>query len=126
MAGPSALGNRRGALFPSLLLGLSRPIHLDWQCRSSSASRRSDLACGIALRWTRLGRSALQQWIDPLLEFRDRRLAPDLLAVDEEGRCRVHFQHFRRVFLIGCDLVEQRLIVQAGLDLILAQARLPA
>src|SRR5579859_74315 len=67
------------------------------------------------------GRSAsLQKRVDLLLEFLNRRLALDLLAVDEEGRRRVHLQYVAGVFLVGGDLVEQRLVLQAVVDLLLA------
>ena len=69
------------------------------------------------------GESALQQRINALLELLDRGLALDLVTVDEKGGRGIHLQDLAGVFLIGCDLVEQRPIVQAGFDLVLAQAR---
>src|ERR1700674_697407 len=46
-------------------------------------------------------RSALQQRFDSLVEFLERGLALDHLAVDEEGRRRSDLQHFAGEFLIG-------------------------
>src|SRR5579872_6147650 len=72
----------------------------------------------------RLNSLTLEQRLDPLVEFLKRGFAFDLLAVDEKGRRRIDFQNVGCVFLVGDDLVEQRLILQAGFDLALAQARL--
>jgi hypothetical protein len=62
----------------------------------------------------------LEQSLDPLVEFLKRGLAFDHLAIEEESRRRIHFKCFRGVFLVGDDLVEQGLILQAGFDLLLA------
>ena len=70
------------------------------------------------------GESALQKRVDPLLELLDRGLALDLLTIDEEGWRRIHFENLAGVFLVGFDLVEQRLILQSGLDLFLAESGL--
>src|SRR5713101_10118956 len=64
--------------------------------------------------------SALQQRFDPLVEFLERGLAPDHLAVDEKGRRRADLQHLVGEFLVGGDLVEQRLVFEAILDRLLA------
>src|SRR5229473_8556827 len=66
--------------------------------------------------------SALQQRFDPLVEFLERGLAPDHLAVDEKGRRRVDLQHLVGELLVGGDLVEQRLVFEAILDRLLAEA----
>ena len=65
--------------------------------------------------------SALQHRIDALCELFEALLALDHLAVDEEGRCRLHLQHVGGELLVGRDLVEQRLILQAVLDLRLGE-----
>src|SRR5947209_15050450 len=65
-------------------------------------------------------KSALQQRLDYLVEVLECRRAFDHLAVDEEGRGRIDLQHLVCVFLIGRDLVEQRLVLQAILDRLLA------
>src|SRR6478609_84237 len=70
--------------------------------------------------------SALQQRIDLLGEFLERGLALDLLAVDEERRRRIDLQNVAGIFLVGGDLVEQRLVLQAGLDLLLSETGLLA
>src|ERR1700730_17084621 len=70
--------------------------------------------------------SALQERLDLLIEFLERGLALDHLAVDEEGRCRIDLQHFAGELLIGGDLVEQRLVLEASLDRLLAEAGLLA
>src|SRR5882757_6273541 len=57
-------------------------------------------------------RSALQQCIDALAELVEGLFALEHLAVDEEGRCRIDLQHLGGEFLVGRDLVEQRLILQ--------------
>src|ERR1700676_235203 len=71
-------------------------------------------------------RSALQQRRDALGKLLERGLALEHLAIDEEGRCRIDLQNFVGVFLVGCDLVEQRLILEAILDILFAKARLLA
>src|SRR5260221_6673706 len=70
--------------------------------------------------------SALQQRLDLLVKFLERSLALDHLAIDEKGWRRVDLQHVAGEFLVGGDLVEQRLVLEAGLDGLLAEARLPA
>src|SRR3984957_16017818 len=67
----------------------------------------------VAMKAGRIRRSALQQRIDPLGKFLVRSLALDLLAIDEEGRRRIHLQHVGGVFLIGGELVEHRLVREA-------------
>src|ERR1700758_4077580 len=110
-------GNRRSRLFPRLLLGLSAKMNLDGE-----AVANQHFISGLSLLSNRLHgigrkspvpvcfagtRSTLQQRINPLLEFLERGLALDLLAVDEEGRRRVHLQHLTGIFLVGDELVEQ-------------------
>src|SRR5215213_6966975 len=70
--------------------------------------------------------SALQQRFDLLVEFLERGRALDHLAVDEESRRRVDLQHLAGKLLVGGDLVEQRLILQAVLDRLLAEPGLLA
>src|ERR1700677_721633 len=69
-------------------------------------------------RWqrSRANRSALQQRFDSLVEFLERGLALDHLAIDEEGRRRIDLQHFAGVLLIGFEFVDQRLVLEAILD----------
>src|SRR4051795_5072335 len=55
--------------------------------------------------------SALQQGFDALFEFLEALFALDHLAVDEKGRRRIHLQHLGGEFLVGRDLVEQRLVL---------------
>src|SRR3979409_1584115 len=64
--------------------------------------------------------SALEKRLDALVKFLERGLALDLLAIDEKGRRRIDLQHLAGVLLVGGDLVEQCLILQAILDLLLA------
>src|SRR5258707_9585716 len=71
-------------------------------------------------------KSALEQRLDLLVEFLERGLALDHLAIDEKGRCRVDLQHLAGEFLIGGDLVQQRLVLEAGLDGLLAESGLLA
>src|SRR5712675_2668997 len=47
--------------------------------------------------------SALQQRFDSLVEFLERGLAPDHLAVDEKGRGRVDLQDLVSELLVGGD-----------------------
>src|SRR6516162_4412638 len=101
MAAPRAQGNRAEALFPRLLRGLYYALNP-------------------------VEESALEKRVDLLLELLDRGFALDLLAVDEEGRRRINLQHLARIFLVGGDLVEQRLVLQALFDLLLGQAGLLA
>src|SRR3954470_5160167 len=83
-------------------------------------------ACAVQRPGRCSGTSALEKRVDLLLEFLDRGLALDLLAIDEEGRRRIHFKNLAGVFLVGGDLVEQRLVLQAGLDLLLCETGLLA
>src|SRR5258708_35952616 len=62
--------------------------------------------------------SALQQRRDTLRKFLERGFALEHLAVDEEGRGRIDLQNFAGVFLVGRDLVEQGLILEAILDIL--------
>src|SRR6516162_1214952 len=101
MAAPRAQGNRAEALFPRLLRGLYYALNP-------------------------VEESALEKRVDLLLELLDRGFALDLLAVDEEGRRRIDLQHLARIFLVGGDLVEERLILEAGLDLLLGKSCLLA
>src|SRR5229473_3167822 len=105
--------------------GASRGLRLGWPrqwrgrgCRATGAVGFSQGFCrayGIeGLRdYTNPARqgaeSALQERLDLLIEFLERGLALDHLAVDEEGRRGIDLQHFAGVLLIGGDLVEQRL-----------------
>src|SRR5581483_8060026 len=126
MAAPVPRGNLPGPLFPRLLLGLSVKMNLDGE---ALANRLLNSGLSLLLNLphaSRGARSALQQRIDSLLELLERGLALDLLAIDEEGRRRIHLEHLGRVFLISDELVEQRLVVEAGLDLLLAEAGLLA
>ena len=98
---------------------------------ANAASPVSDRAAVKVRRVTINGSSGqidqlFKQRVDLLVEFLERGLALDLLAIDEEGRRRIHLQHLAGVFLVGGDLVEQRLVLQAILDLLLAEARLLA
>src|SRR5216684_8316721 len=70
--------------------------------------------------------SALQQRFDLLVEFLERGLALDHIAIDEKGRRRVDLQHLVGEFLVGGDLVEQRLVLEAILDRLLAEPGLLA
>src|ERR1700758_4676120 len=101
MAAPRLKGNGRNALFPRLLRGL-------W------------------LRLNPVEESALEKRVDLLLKFLDRGLALDPVAIDEEGRRRIDLQHLACIFLVRGDLVEQRLVLQAVIHLLLAEARLLA
>src|SRR5260221_3029656 len=71
-------------------------------------------------------KSALQQRLDPLVEFLERGLAPNHLAIEEKGRRRVDLQYLIGELLIGGDLVEQGLILEAILDRLLAEPGLLA
>src|SRR6266480_211245 len=86
--------------------------------------------CGVygilCIRACRNAWSALQERLDLLVEFLERGLALDLLAIDERGRRRIDLQHLTGEFLIGGDLVEQRLVLEAALDGLLAETGLLA
>src|ERR1700755_1006107 len=89
-------GNRQRPLFPRLLLGLSVKMNLDGEKLANQLlnSALSSLPNGSSGVWVSRGAwSALQQRIDSLLELLERGLALDLLAIDEEGRRRIHLQH---------------------------------
>src|ERR1700730_10459213 len=126
-------GNRPSAFFPRLLLGLSAKMNLDGERLANQLlnnglnvlPNRFDAKERIT-RASRDPESALQQRIDSLLELLERGLALDLLAIDEEGRRRIHLQHLACVFLVGDELVQQRLVIEAGLDLLLTEAGLLA
>src|SRR4030081_1704922 len=104
MARPGPKGNRRPGLFPRLLRGLRVPVN--------PVRQREE--------------SALEKRLDALVKFLERGLALDLLAIDEKGRRRIDLQHLASVLLVGSDLVEQRLILEAILDLLLAKPGLLA
>src|SRR5438045_9731159 len=70
--------------------------------------------------------SAFQQGLYALVEFLKRLFALDHLAINEKGRRRTDLQHLGRELLIGGDLVEQRLVLEAFLDRLLAQSGLQA
>src|SRR3981081_3143822 len=99
MARPGPEGNLRAGLFPRLLQGLR-------DCMKP--------AC-------RQAESALEQRLDLLVEFLERGLALDHLAIDEEGRRRVDLQHVAGEFLISGDFVQQRLVLEASFDRLLAE-----
>src|ERR1700731_3950938 len=92
MATPEPEGNRRPGLFPRLLFRLPGCACCSWQKSSSGlapawfANRRRSVQRKGA------NRSALQQRFDSLVEFLERGLALDHLAVDEEGRRRIDLQ----------------------------------
>src|SRR4051794_11405567 len=102
-------GNACAGLFQSLLrrLGAMRVARVE---RSETRGGNRAAPGFAALYPGYLGESALQQRFDSLVEHIETRIACDLLAVDEEGRRRIDLQHVAGVFLIGRDLVEQRLI----------------
>src|SRR5258707_4848579 len=62
-----------------------------------------------------LVKSALEQRLDLLVEFLERGLALDHLAIDEKGRCRVDLQHLAGEFLIGGYPIQQDLVLASGL-----------
>src|SRR5258705_4467273 len=70
--------------------------------------------------------SAFQQGFNALVEFLEALFALDHLAIDEKGRRRIDLQHIGGELLIAGDLVEQRLILEAFLDGLLAQSGLQA
>ena len=96
-------GNRRRGLFPRLLQGYYERIMPEIY-RDSGAVKFP------------VNAQLLSSGFDPLVEFLERGFALDLLAIDEKGRRRIDLQHLGGVFLVGDDLVEQRLVLQAGLD----------
>ena len=65
------------------------------------------------------GALALQERRDLFGEFFKRLLAAQHLAIDEEGRRRIDLKDFVGEFLVGRDLVEQCLILQALFHLLL-------
>src|SRR5260370_32471919 len=79
-------------------------------------------------RAKRAGRPSLllQQRLDPVFQFLERHRAFELFTIDEEGRRGVDLQFFKGEFLIGGELVEQGLILLAGLDSLFAHAGLVA
>src|SRR5437879_13649242 len=105
MAMPGPEGNRRSRLFPRVL---------------------SRLSWGLRGRLNPDPESALQERLDLLVEFLKRGFALDLLAVDKEGRRRIDLEHLAGVFLVGGDLVQQRLVLQTSVDRLRADARLLA
>src|SRR3982750_4062114 len=105
MAGGGVGGKGGGGAFPKAFAGLTGAAYL----------RREELA-----------QSALQQRFDPLVEFGKGCLAFDLLAIEEKGRRRINLQHLAGVFLVGRDLVEQGLVLEAILDGLLAETGLLA
>src|SRR5215213_4568901 len=106
MARPKPEGNRGYDLFPRLLRGLSRADKIR--------------------RPVGVEQSGLQQRLDLLVEIRERRVALDLLAIDKKGRCRIDLQYLAGIFLVGRDLVEQGLVLEAILDRLLAETGLLA
>src|SRR3954454_23030216 len=98
---------------------------------ADGAKRNPGMLCKrsrVSLRSTRatIRESALQQRFDSLVEYIERGVALDPLAVDEEAGRRIHLQHLAGVFLVGDDLVEQGLILQTVLNRLLAEPRLLA
>src|SRR5438876_5801052 len=105
MATPRPKGNRSRRLFPRDL---------------------SRLLLDLGERLNPGPESALQERLDLLVEFLERGFALDLLAVDKEGRRRINLEHLAGVFLVGGDLVQQRLVFQATVDRLRAEAGLLA
>src|SRR5712671_4846934 len=112
MAGPGREGNRDRRLSQSFCRGFVESF-------AGLTARSESTASGAS-------ESAFQQGFDALVEFLEALFALDHLAIDEKGRRRIHLQHFGGELLIGRDLVEQRLILEAFLDRLLAQSGLQA
>src|SRR5258706_7018575 len=112
MATPRPEGNRPARLFPRLFPGLfPRLLEGLRDCMNPP--------CGDA-------KSALQERLDLLVKFLERGLALDHLAIDEKSRRRVDLQHVAGELLVGGNLVEQRLVLEASFDSLLAEAGLLA
>src|SRR3954471_23404798 len=109
MAGPARKGNRRRRLFPKVLWSPFAALTPPSESNASGASE-----------------SAFQQGLYALVEFLKRLFALDHLAINEKGRRRTDLQHLGCELLIGGDLVEQRLVLEAFLDRLLAQSGLQA
>ena len=89
--------------------------------------RNRDPVTGSVVRYSILSFAAprslsVQQRLDPFFEFLERERSLEAHAVDEEGRCRGDLQFLHRILLIGVELVELRLILLAGLDVLDAHA----
>src|SRR5438445_9374203 len=128
-AGPSAMsGSDTGFLTSDALCAIARSIRRSGETPPSAASPVSDSAAVNVRRVIIDGvlRSALQERLDLLVELFERCFALDHLAIDKEGRRRIDLQHFAGIFLVGGDLVHQRLILEAILDLLLAETGLLA
>src|SRR3954447_22702789 len=63
-----------------------------------------------------------QERLDPLVQLLERHRALEPLAIDKEGRRRIDLYGLHRVALVGGELVEQRLVLHAGLDVLPAHA----
>jgi len=75
----------------------------------------------IVVRGPQCGLLILQKRFYLLVQFLERHGAFESLAIDEEGRRRIDLQDLVGKFLIGGELVEQRLIRCAGFDSLFAQ-----
>src|SRR3954447_17795855 len=121
-AGPSAMsGSACGLVATSAGTARARVASAANGQAATMARRVTSKACS----WT-FERSALQLRVDALAELVKSLLALEHLAIDEEGRRRIDLQHFGGELLVGGDLVEQRLILQAIFHLLLGQAGLLA
>src|ERR1700750_1783980 len=108
MARPGPKGNAPGRLFPRVLKRLAALFIEPFAgliSRNESGARES----------------ALQHRVDALRELLEALLALEHFAVDEEGRRRIDLQYLGRKFLVSHNLVEQRLILQAILNLLLGE-----
>jgi hypothetical protein len=84
------------------------------RARSATPTQQTLPATGQPVRNARL--LILQKRFYLLVELLERHGAFESLAIDEEGRCRIDLQYLVGEFLIGGELVEQRLILCAGFD----------
>ena len=66
----------------------------------------------------------LEKRVDHLRELAYRRVADEPLAVDEEGRRRIHAEHLAGMLAIRLELVEKGLIAQALVVALLGEADL--
>src|SRR5690348_2787288 len=87
---------------------------------SSSVGSTKDLKPERRSRVNRIG-SGLLRGLERLLERVVGLSADDLLAVDEEGRRRVDAELLLALEPHGDDLVRELLVLEAGLDLVLAE-----
>ena len=116
MAGPGRKGNRRRHLFPRVCCGFVN--RFDEVFAGLTAPDESNPSGA--------SESAFQQGLKALVEFLEPGVALDQLAIDEEGRRRIDLQNVGGVLLVGGDLVEQRLVLEAVLDRLLAKPGLLA